>query len=57
MLDIITYEIVCIIENIFPLKKQGKRYRNKHFLKEANKKIAYKETVEGLYAYQKTRQG
>ena len=57
MLDIITYEMVCIIEKKFPLKKQGKRYRNKHFLKEANKKIAYKETVEGLYAYQKTRQG
>ena len=43
------YEIESIIEQFVPLKKQGKRYRDKHVSKEANRKIAYKQTMWRVY--------
>ena len=36
--NILKYEIENIIDKFFPLKKQGKRSRKKHLLKEAIRK-------------------
>ena len=38
--NIMKYEIESIIEQFVPLKKQGKRSRDKHVSKETNRKIA-----------------
>ena len=45
------YEIEGIIENLFPLRKQGKRSRKKHLSKEAIRKIAHKQMLWRVYKH------
>ena len=45
---ILKYEIENIIDKYVPLKKQGKRSRKKHLLKEAIRKIEFKQLCGGL---------
>ena len=47
--NILKYEIESIIDKFFPLKKQGKRSRKKHLLKEAIKKIVFNQTMRRVY--------
>ena len=41
----LNYEIESIIDKFVPLKNQGKRSRKKHLLKEAIRKIVFKQTM------------
>ena len=45
------YEIEGIIEKFIPLRKQGKRSRKKHLLKEAIRKIAHKQMLWRVYKH------
>ena len=45
------YEIEGIIEKFIPLRKQGKRSRKKHLLKEAIRKIAHKQMLWKVYKH------
>ena len=47
--NILKYEIESIIDKFFPLKKQGKWSRKKHFSKEAVRKIVFKQTMWMVY--------
>ena len=47
--NILKYEIESIIDKFVPLKKQGKRSRKKHLLKEAIRKIVFKQTMWRVY--------
>ena len=48
--NILKYEIESIIDKFAPLKKkQGKRSRQKHFSKEAIRKIVFKQTMWRVY--------
>ena len=47
--NILKYEIQSIINKIVPLEKQGKRSRKKHLLKEAIRKIVFKQTMWRVY--------
>ena len=47
--NILKYEIERIIDKFVPLKKQGKRSRKKHLLKEAIRKIVLKQTMWRVY--------
>ena len=47
--NILKYEIEGIIDKFVPLKKQGKRYRKKHLLKEAIRKIVFTQTMWRVY--------
>ena len=47
--NILKYEIVSIIDQFVPLKKQGKLSRKRHLSKESIRKIAYKQTMWRVY--------
>ena len=47
--NILKYEIESIIDKFFPLKKQGQRSRKKDLLKEAIRKIVFKQTIWKVY--------
>ena len=47
--NILRYEIESIIGRLVPLKKQGKRSRNKHLSNEAIRKIVFKQTMWRVY--------
>ena len=49
--NILKREIDCIVEQFVPLKKQGKRSKKKHLLKEAIRKIKYKQTMWKTYRH------
>ena len=47
--NILKYEIESIIDKCVPLKKQGKRSKQKHWSKEVITKIMFKQTMWRVY--------
>ena len=47
--NILKYEIECIINTFIPLRKQGNRFRKKHYSKEVIRKILFKQTKWRVY--------
>ena len=49
--NILKSEIDCVVDKFVPLKKQGKRSKKKHLLKEAIRKIKYKQMMWKTYRH------
>ena len=47
--NILKYEIESIVDKFVPVKKKGKRSRNKHLSKESIRKIVFKQTMWRVY--------